>query len=167
MKRMSLFLVALRKLPCRVEERERARPLRIGGRLERCHRATVMRTQEDSAGRADRIEHGTDVVHPRLERGKVAAEIGEAGPPLVEQDQSERLRELFVEAPPMRRLLAVNKVREIVGDLEQIGLAVTDDLVRDRHAAAPGVANIRVHGNSFVDFNRGDNGGGGAVAPRA
>jgi len=152
------FPLALRKVHDRVEESERARPLRIGGRVERRHRAAVVRAQEDCARGTGRVEDGADVVHPRLERGKLAAEVGETRPPLVEQDQAERTGQPFEELPPVRRLPAVHEVREVVRDVDQIGRAVADDLVRDRDAAPFRVADVRVYRTGFLDLRRGGNG---------
>ena len=150
--------VVLRKMNDRVEERERARPLRIRRREERRHRTTVLRAEKHRARRPDGVEDGAHVVHACLQCGELPAVVGEARPPLVEQDHAERSREALVEAAPVRRLPPEDEVREIVRDVDEVDIAVTDDLVRDRHVSAAGIADVRFHDPSFLDLRRGDNG---------
>jgi len=95
--------------------------------------------------RTDRIEDGAHVVHARLERWKRAAQIGQAGSALVEQDQPEALREPVVETAPVRRLPRVDEVRDVVRDVDEVDVAAAHHLVGDRDAAAPRVPNVERH----------------------
>jgi len=75
----------------------------------------------------------------------VAAEVGEPGPTLVEQDQPERPGEALVEGAPVRRFPAVDQVRDVSGHEDEVDLSVADHLVGDRDAAAARVADVERH----------------------
>ena len=75
----------------------------------------------------------------------MTAEVGEARAPLVEEDQPERLRQPLVERTQVRDLPAVDEVGDPAGHVEQVGLALPDDLVRDRDATAPRISNVERH----------------------
>ena len=64
------------------------------------------------------------VLHPRLEGSELPAVIRETRPALVEENQSKRLGELFVEVAPVPRLPAVDEVRDEIRDIGEIGLAI-------------------------------------------
>ncbi len=64
------------------------------------------------------------VLHPRLEGSELPAVIRETRPALVEDNQSKRLGELFVEVAPVPRLPAVDEVRDEIRDIGEIGLAI-------------------------------------------
>jgi hypothetical protein len=104
-----------------------------------------MRGQQDGSRRAHRVEDGAHVVHSRFQSRKVAPEVRQAGPALVEQDQPEPSGETFVEAAPMWRLPAVDEVGDVVRDVDQVDVAVADHLVGDRNAAAARVADVERH----------------------
>src|SRR5439155_12102140 len=91
------------------------------------------------------VQDGAYVIHAGLERREMATEVGQARAALVEKDQPERLRQPLVEGTQLRDLPAVDEVRDPAGHAEQVGLALPDDLVRDREAAAPGVADVEAH----------------------
>jgi hypothetical protein len=59
------------------------------GLEERGERAAVMGAEKDGFRRAGCLEHCAEVLHPRLQRRKVAALIREPGAALIEQDQPE------------------------------------------------------------------------------
>jgi hypothetical protein len=128
-----------------VKERERARPLRVRGRVQHRHRATVVRAEDDSLGGADGVEDGAHVLHPRFERGELPVAVGEARTALVKQDEPEIAREALVEAAPVRRLPAVDEVGTEVRNEHEIGVGVADHLIGDRRSAALGIADIRLH----------------------
>ena len=66
------------------------------------------------------------------------------------KDQTKRLREPFVERTPAWRLPAVNEIRHPVGHVDQIDVALTDHLVRDRDATVMGVPDPIIHGVIFL-----------------
>ena len=69
-----------------VDQDERPHTLRVGGGEERRHAAALVRGQHDGSRSAGRVQHGPQILHPRLERGELAPVIGETGAALVEQD---------------------------------------------------------------------------------
>src|SRR6266540_4315438 len=131
-----------------------------------------MRPEHDGALGADSVEHRPHVLHARLERSESAtAALRDARPPLVEQDQSERAREPLVELAQIGRLPVVHQVRHVLRDVDEVTIAVADDVVRDRDVAVARIANIWLHEDSLLDFGRADNGarsllGAGGLLPR-
>src|SRR5256714_12644419 len=111
--RERLFVAAFR-LPLRVEEKKRARPLGVAGSEKTRHPASLLGCENDSAGRPNGIQHSAQILHARLETRELAAMIGDADSPLVEEDQPKRAREPFVEVTPARVLPVVAEVRAAV-----------------------------------------------------
>ncbi len=137
-----------------VEERERRRPLRVRRRVQHRHRAAVTRGENDGLRRADGVEDGAHVLHPRLERGELPVAVGEARTALVEEDEPELAREALVEVPPVRRLPTVDEVRTEVGNEHEVRVRVADHLIGDRGSAALRIADVRLHRASFLDCRR-------------
>src|SRR3954454_11801142 len=77
------------------------------------------------------------------------AEVREARPALVEEDQPEPLRQALVEGPPPRQLPEVDEVGDVVRHVNEVDLALADDLVRDGDTAAAGVADVEAHHGQF------------------
>src|SRR3954453_6133714 len=77
------------------------------------------------------------------------AEVREARPALVEEDQPEPLRQALVEGPPARQLPEVDEVGDVVRDVDEVDLALAYDLVRDGDSAAAGVADVEAHHGQF------------------
>ena len=93
------------------------------------------------------LEYDAQVLHARFECGPArAAAVGQAGTPLVEEDQPERACEPLVEVTPVRRLPPVDEVRDEAGDEDEVDVPSPDHLVGDRHVAVPRVADVRLHG---------------------
>jgi len=66
------------------------------------------------------------------------------------EDQPEPAREILVEVGPVRRLPGVDEVGAEVGHEHEVGLALAHHLVGDRGAAALRIADLGLHGGSFV-----------------
>jgi hypothetical protein len=139
------FRITLGIVRDRVEQNERPRPFGVRRRVENGHRATVVGSEKHGAGRPDGVEYGADVVHPRLERRKLSAQVREPGAALVEEDQPETLGKALVERTPVPGLPCIDEVRDVVRDVEKVDIPVADHLVRDRDAAAAHVANVEAH----------------------
>src|SRR3954471_13415445 len=77
------------------------------------------------------------------------AEVREARPALVEEDQPEPLRQALVEGPPARQLPEVDEVGDVVRDVDEVDLALAYDLIRDGDSAAAGVADVEAHHGQF------------------
>jgi hypothetical protein len=75
--------------------------------------------------------------------------VGQPGAALVEQDQPERAREALVERSQKLRLPAVNEIRHPIGHVDEIHVALTDHLVRDRDAAVVRIPDRFLHGAIF------------------
>ena len=104
-----------------------------------------MAAEHDSAFRACVAEHGPHVVHPCFERGPArAAAVGQAGPPLVEEDEPERTAQTLVELAPVGRLPGVDEVRDEAVDVDEVDAPRPDDLVGDGHVTVPGIADVRL-----------------------
>jgi hypothetical protein len=86
------------------------------------------------------------ILHPRLEIRKLAAEIRKPRSALVEQNQTKGVRESLVEVAPERVLPVVDKVRNIVRNQDEVDLPVTDHRVGDRDTAVPDVPDVELHG---------------------
>ena len=125
-----------------MEQDERACPLGIARRVEARHPGTLVGAEHDGPLRAGVVEHGTEILHPRLERGEVRPVVGQPRATLVEEDQPERTREALVKLAPVRRLPGINQVGDVVGDVDEVVLAVTQDVVGDRDAPVAGVADV-------------------------
>ena len=89
------------------------------------------------------------ILHPRLQSSELPAVIRETGPALVEENQAERPGELLVEVAPVPRLPAIDEVRDEIGDVGEIGLAIAHDLVGDRDATVPRVPDVSRHNRIF------------------
>ena len=137
-----------------MEERKRGRLLRVGRREQGRHQAALVRTEDQRPLRADRAHHRTHVLHPRLQRRKRAAPVGQTRAALVEQDQPKRLGQPLVERPPVPGLPPVDEVRAVVGDEDEVPLALAHDLVGDRHPAAPHIPDLRLHPVSVTERAR-------------
>src|SRR3954462_633581 len=77
------------------------------------------------------------------------AEVREARAALVEEDQPEPLRQALVERPPARQLPEVDEVGDEVRHVDDVHLALSDDLVRDGDPAAAGIADVEAHHGQF------------------
>ena len=102
-----------------------------------------MRRKDHRPGRPCRVQHGVQILHAGLQRGELAAVVGQARATLVKQDQPEARSQLEVEIPPSRILPRVDEVRHVVGHVDQIGVSVTYDLVGDRDSATPRILDLR------------------------
>jgi len=120
----------------RVVENEAERAFWIRGGEESAHRSRLHRAEEDGALDAEVVEHRPDVVHPSLERRRLARPVGEPGATRVEEDEAGERRRPVVEGPLEGRLTL---------DLDVARVAVREDDVRrtcpvrrigDRHVAA-------------------------------
>ena len=100
------------------------------------------------------LEHRAQIVHSCLQRGELAALVGDAGAALVVEDQPERAREPFIELAPVRMLPAVDEVGRVIRHENQVGRGIADDLVGDRDAAIPDVPDIRAHGDKCPKIRR-------------
>ena len=72
----------------RASKDQRCGALRIGGGEQDAHRSALGEAEEGGALRPDRVHHGPDVVHARLERGRAAHRIRHPRAALVELDQA-------------------------------------------------------------------------------
>jgi hypothetical protein len=90
------------------------------------------------------VQHCADVVHPNLERRRALDPVGQAGPTLVEGDDSGNSAETLGLRPPVRLLPIELEVLRESGDPDERFIALAGDLV-DVHVAAAGVARFR-HG---------------------
>jgi hypothetical protein len=129
----------------RMEQRQRARPLRVRRRIQRRHRASLMRSQNDRTRRTDSIEHSSQVLHAGFQGRKMGAIIGKPRPTLIEQDQTKRAGKTLVKLTPIPRLPPVHQIRHVIGDIHEVHLAGTDDLVRDRDTRATRIPNLSLH----------------------
>ena len=90
-------VVRFRLLDLGAHEQQRLDPLRVGRREDHRHRPAFGDAQQHGALRAGGVQHRPRVVHAVVERAD-ARPLGEAHPPLVEQDQPRERRELLAEA---------------------------------------------------------------------
>src|SRR5207244_5983102 len=102
------------------------------------------------------IQDGPQVIHPRLERRRLAHPVGEAGASPVEQDQAAEFAEALVK---LHRVWILELAVEVPGeavDVDEIDRPDAEHRVRDRDVAARGVTDLRLrlryaHGLSFDD----------------
>ena len=95
--------------------------------------------QEGSTLRAHFVEHDGDVFHDRLERPDIVwcPPLGTAHPATIRNDQPTRPRKPPQE-PRHGRVVPVElDVRDPAGHVDEVGLALTEDLIRKRRLAAP------------------------------
>ena len=142
-----------------LEEDQSGGRLRIGRREEGCHLTALSSAEYESALGTRPLEHRPHVVHARLQTCPAGSSaVGEAGAALVEHDQPKRPRQALVELPVVRRLPVIDAIGDEVGDEDEIALGRAHQLVRDRDTVVAGVADVGLHGTSFLDFGRRDNG---------
>ena len=137
-----------------VEQHQCSRALGIGGCVQGGHPASLLPSEHDGVRYASRIEHRPQVLHPRLQRRKLRPMIGQARAALVEQDQPKRAREPLIERTPTRRLPAVHEIRHEVRHIDEIDLALTHNLIRDRDTAVARVPDLLLHGVIFPHQRR-------------
>lgn len=104
---------------------------RVARRKQEGHRSALGETHDGCPVRSGGVHHGTDVVHARLEVGNPRSTIGEAGPALVEQDQS-RERSQLAEEVCGRALPGILQGREHPAVHEhEVERPVADHRIRD------------------------------------
>ena len=114
----------------RMAKRQCARALRVRRRIQRRHRASLMRSQNDRTRRTDSIEHRSQVLHAGFKGRKMGAIIRKPRPTLIEQDQTKRAGKTLVKLTPIPRLPPVHQIRHVIEAIHEVHLAGTDDLVR-------------------------------------
>jgi hypothetical protein len=85
-----------------------------------------VRSQKDSARRSGGVQDCVQVLHPCFEGSELPAVIRQTRPTLVEQNQPKRPGELLVELAPVRRIPAVDEVRDEIRDIGEVDLAIAD-----------------------------------------
>ena len=126
----------------RVIERQPRRPLRIRGCEQDRQPAPFLRRPQGSFLDVEVVEHGADVVHPRFEIRHFAHAIRETRAALVEHDDARERGEAFDLPDPQRLLPGGQELGQRAADEDEIERPRAEDLVRDRGASAPGIANV-------------------------
>jgi hypothetical protein len=116
----------------------------VGRGEQRRHRSPFRETDQDRPLGTDGVQHGTDVIHPRLQVGQMLGgdPIREAGAALVEEDESTHRRESPVERGQLRVLPARLERADPAVDEHEVERAVADDLVGDPDVGASGVGDV-------------------------
>jgi hypothetical protein len=122
-----------------------------GGREEEAQAASLRRAEDRRPLRSRSVEHRADVVHPLLERRKLAGRdaVRQAGAAPVEHYQSRERREAAEEPGERRHLPAVLDVRDPAVHVEKVERPFAYDLVGDVNVAALRVPRLGSHGASF------------------
>jgi hypothetical protein len=128
-----------------IEQDECAYTLRVRGGEQRRHSAALIRSQHGRSRSAGRLQHGPQILHPRLERGELGAVVGQPGTALVEQNQPKGTGEPLVKVPPLRPHPPVDEIRAVGGYEDEIDLPLPNDLIRDRDAPASHVSDLVIH----------------------
>src|SRR5207244_12000144 len=102
-------------------------------------------TEQRRPLRPDRVEHGPHVVHPGLERRYVAHAIGKPGAPAVEGDHARVASEAVEHGAVLRPLELDLEMADRAVHEDQVDWALTVYEVRDRHVAAPRIADLGRH----------------------
>ncbi len=127
----------------RVEEGQRGGSLGICRGVESGHATSLVRGEDHRTRGSGCVQHGVEILHPRLERGELAAVVRQARATLVEEDQPETLRQLQVEVAPARILPRVDEIRHEVRHVHQVGVSSAHDLIGDCDTAASCVPDLR------------------------
>ncbi len=112
----------------------------------------VAPVQSTALSEPDRVHHGPDVVHRRLDRLHLAHTIREAGPALVEHQHAAARGKPFDVAHEERLLPGREQIAGDPAHEDEVRRACADDLIGDRDIAAARVAHFgRLHGRSVSD----------------
>jgi len=97
--------------------------------------------------RADRLEHGSDVVHPLLESRElvVGHTVGESRAALVEEDETREGGEALEEVRHRRLLPHQLDVRDPAGHVDEVARPLARHLVGDVEVAASRVPRFGLH----------------------
>jgi hypothetical protein len=126
-------------------EDECGRSLRVGRREEHAHQTALGEAEDGRAFTVDRVEHGSHVVHPLLERRQAIRRngVGETGAALVEQDQPGEAREALEDVGVRRLVPHQVDVRDPARYVDQVERPFAHDLVGDVQVATLRVASLR------------------------
>ena len=140
-----------------VIEDESAGPLRIGRSEQHRDPRSLLGRPEDRTLRVNCVHHGTDVVHPRLQRRHLPYRIREAASALVEEDGPGRLGEPLDVINEEGHIPSREQIGERAAHEDDVRVALPDDLVGDRNVAASRVVNVGdLHDESVpLDWRRG------------
>jgi hypothetical protein len=129
----------------RVDEDQRPRPLRVGSREERGHDRGFVGRQDRCALRSGRFHDREDVVGEGVDVGDVARRepLGAAPTPAVGDDESRVPGQAPKEAGEVRALPVHVDVRAVTLEVDEVGRAISADLVGERHVAVPGEPGLR------------------------
>ena len=130
-----------------VHEHEARSSLWISRGKQHAERASAAHAHEHGLLRTNLVHDDADVVEPLLERGHLVRRdgIGNARSALIKRDQSPERAEARKEFRKRRSVpLRLDRMPEL-RDEDEIGLAFTDDLVRDVDIAALCVSCFRQH----------------------
>ena len=166
----------------RVRQHERANALRIGRGEERRHQRPFVRAHDGGAVAADRVQHGSHVVHPLLQRRQPVERyrVRQADPMLVERDQPAERGQPPQVVREARNLPTRLHMAEPGGDQQQVEISLADNLVGDVNAVLLRISGLSKHAvirmrHASDEVNRGtehsrrcrtSRGGSGAIAKR-
>ena len=145
-------VVRFRLLDLGAHEQQRLNPLRVGRREDHRHRPAFGDAQQHGALRAGGVQHRPRIVHAVVERAD-ARSLGEAHPPLVEQDQPRERRELLAEAAVGRVLPELLEMGEGAPEPDDVRRPLAEHLVGDLDPAAVGVPHGRRAHEGSVSSN--------------
>ena len=125
-------------------QHERGHPLRVHRREHGGDGPAVGDAQERGPLQAHGVHHRPDVIHAPLEGAGPEGAVGQAGAPLVQDDQPAEREEPFEERAGEDVLPVELDVRHEPGDEDQVDRSVPDDLVGDAQPIAGGELGLRV-----------------------
>ena len=107
-----------------MKESKCARAFGIRRRVERGDPTPLVRGENYRVLRADGIKDGAQILHPSLERCKLAAVIRKTGTALVEEDESKGTSKPNVEIAPAWILPPVHEVRHEVRHIDEVDVTM-------------------------------------------
>ena len=119
--------------------------LGIGSREEEADRSALRHAEQRCPLAADRLHHGTDVVHPLLETRHAGDPIREPIAAFVEDDDARESGQAVEELAVAGKLVEELDVRDEPRDEHQVAGTLTDHLVRDADVTAQSVAGFGKH----------------------
>ena len=136
------------------ERAQRVRPLRVRRREQDAHVAALRGAEHRRSLRADRVHHGSHVVHPLLERRQVTLRdrIRHPGAALVEEDEARERGEPLEAVDEARKLPRQLDVRHPPRDVHEVGRSLADHLKRDVHPGGLCVARLRRHRTTIASL---------------
>ena len=85
--------------------------------------------------------------------------IGQTRAALVKQNEAERTRQPLVEHSELLNLPVVNEIRHPAGHINEIDIALTDNLIGDRDTTVTHVADRTLHQRILTDLSHASNAG--------